>query len=102
MASNFPSLFCGYLRKLFINFLKDKQNRKIWKVLSSGKVNWHNLLKQFPHILATNFAILFSSENLKEKATISKNCNFLGQAYFLHSGNQVFAYYTYAIYPYIK
>ena len=74
------------------DFLKYKQNRKIWKVLSLGKVNWHNLLEQFPHISTTNFATLFSSENLKEKTTIFRNCNFFGQSYFLHSGNQVFAY----------
>ena len=84
------------------DFLKYKQNRKIWKVLSLGKVNWHNLLEQFPHISTTNFATLFSSENLKEKTTIFRNCNFFGQSYFLHSGNQVFAYHAYRIYLYIR
>ena len=84
------------------DFLQYKWNRKTWKVLSSGKVNWHNLVEQFPHISTTNFAILFSSENLKEKTTIFRNCNFFGQSYFLHSGNQVFAYHAYRIYLYIK
>ena len=56
------------------------------KSISLGKVGWHNLLEQFPHISTTNFAILFSSENLKEKMTIFKNCNFFCQACFLHSG----------------
>ena len=88
--------------KLFTNFLKHKRNRKTWKVLSLWKVDWHNLLEQFPHISTTNFAMLFSSENLKEKTTIFKNCNFFCQAYFLHSGNQVFANHAHTTYLYIK
>ena len=84
------------------DFLKYEQNRKIWKVLSSGKVHWLNLSEQFPLISTTNFAILFLSENLKEKTTIVRNCNFFDQSYFLHSGNQVFAYHAYTIYLYIK
>ena len=84
------------------DFLKYEQNRKIWKVLSSGKVHWLNLLEQFPLISTINFAILFLSENLKEKTTIVRNCNFFDQSYFLHSGNQVFAYHAYTIYLYIK
>ena len=84
------------------DFLKYERNRKIWKVLSSGKVDWHNLLEQFPLISTTNFAILLLSENLKEKTTIVRNCNFYDQSYFLHSGNQVFAYHAYTIYLYIK
>ena len=87
---------------MFTEFLKYKRNRKIWKVSSSGKVDWHNLLEQFPHISTANFAILFSLENLKEKTAIFRNCNFFGQSYFLHSGNQVFAYHAYMIYLYIK
>ena len=84
------------------DFLKYEQNRKIWKVLSSGKVHWLNLLEQFPLISTTNFAILFLSENLKEKTTIVRNCNFFDQSYFLHSGNQIFSYHAYTIYLYIK
>ena len=40
---------------------------KIGEVLNLGKVDWHVLLEQFPHISTTNFAILFSSENFKRK-----------------------------------
>ena len=49
-----------------------------------------------------NFAILFPSVKLKEKTTIFRNCNFFCQAFFLHSGNQAFAYHAYTIYLYIK
>ena len=48
------------------------------------------------------FCYIILSENLKEKTTIFRNCNFFGQSYFLHSGNQVFAYHTYTVYLYIK
>ena len=77
--------------------------KSIWKVkVDLGKVDWHNLLEQFPHISRTNFALLFSSENLKEKTTMLKNCNFFCQAYFLCKENQVFPYHVYTIYLYIK
>ena len=58
--------------------------------------NWHNLLEQFPHIAQASFAILFSTE----KTAVFKKCNFCGQAFFLHSGNQVFAYRTYIFHSY--
>ena len=80
--------------KLFKKFLKYKPNRKMWKVLNSEKVDWQNLSEQFPHLSRTNFVIWFSSENFGRENGNFKNCNFFGQAYFLHSGNQVFTYHT--------
>ena len=37
------------------------------KLLNSGNVDRHNVLEQFPHTSATNFAILFSSEKFKRE-----------------------------------
>ena len=40
---------------------------KFEKVLNTEKVDWHNLLEQFLQISTANFAIFFSSENLKKE-----------------------------------
>ena len=81
---------------MFTNFLKYKRNRK--KSIKFGKGRLTQSVGTIPHISTTNFAILFSLENLKEKTAIFKNCNFFCQAYFLQSGNQVFAYHAYTLY----
>ena len=51
------------MSKLFTNFLKYKRNRKNLKIIKFEK----GLLKQFPLIPMTNFAVLFPPENFKRK-----------------------------------
>ena len=54
--------------------------------------NWHNLLKQFPHISPTNFPIFYQEKYYKRKQQFLEKCNFFGQACFVHPGKQVFEY----------
>ena len=58
-------------------------------LIHSDSIVQHNLLKQFHHISPTNFAILFSSENIKEKKAFFKKKQLFSQACFSYPGNQV-------------
>ena len=70
--SSCPEVFCTKGVKTFAKFAGKHRAR----------------VSQFPHISRANFAILFSSENIKRE-------NFLRQACFLHPGNQVCSYHAY-------
>ena len=110
------------VRRRFLEILQNSQENTC-----TGDVLrlYHNLLEQFPHISKANFAILFSSENIKTKnSSFLKNrsrhwrCSikkvFLKISHnlqkntclrvsfsinfiknFLRQGNQVFAYHDY-------
>ena len=78
--------------KITGEILKYKRNRKTRKSINSGKGRLtHSVGTIFSHILPI-LSYYFHQKNFKGENCIFKKFNFFGQACFLHSGNQVFAY----------
>ena len=64
--SSCPEVFCKKeVLKIFSKFTGKHLYRRLFKKELQVSRLYHNLLQQFPHISKANFAISFSSENIK-------------------------------------
>ena len=64
--------FVKFLRTAILLNICEQLLLKIMSIRIQLYNNWHNQLQQYPYISRTNFAVLFSSKNIKRESSFQK------------------------------